>query len=128
MHIHLSAADGEPIYQQIVRQIRDRVATSRLLPGEELSPIRVLAEQTRLNPNTVARAYRELERAGILTTRRTAGTFVADGADERARAACREELGAQAKELVERARAAGANLNELLALVRRAWADGEKTT
>src|SRR5215213_9054676 len=78
MQIHISASDGVPIYQQIVSQVKYLVAAGRLSPGEELPPIRVLAEQLLINPNTVARAYRELEIAGIVEKRRTAGTYVSD--------------------------------------------------
>lgn len=78
MQIHISAHDGVAIYQQIVNQIKYLVASGRLTAGEELPPIRVLAEQLLVNPNTVARAYRELETAGIVEKRRTAGTYVSD--------------------------------------------------
>src|SRR2546430_14077713 len=74
----MSSSDGLPIYQQIVRQVRHLVASGRLEPGEELLPIRVLAEQLTVNPNTVARAYLELERAGVVTKRQGAGTYVAE--------------------------------------------------
>ena len=67
-----------PIYLQIVNQVKYLVASGRLEPGEELPPIRTLAEQLLINPNTVARAYRELELAGLVTKRRTAGTYVSD--------------------------------------------------
>ena len=72
MQIHISPSDGLPIYLQIVNQVKYLVASGRLAPGEELPPIRTLAEQLVVNPNTVARAYRELESAGIVTKRRTA--------------------------------------------------------
>jgi GntR family transcriptional regulator len=85
MHIHLSRDDGLPIYLQIVNQVKYLVASGRLAPGEELPPIRVLADRLTVNPNTVARAYRELEAAGLLATRRTAGTYVADGVSPLAR-------------------------------------------
>src|SRR5689334_23458795 len=78
MQIHISASDGVPIYHQIVSQVRYLIAAGRLQPGEELPPIRVLAEQLVVNPNTVARAYLELERAGIVTKRQGAGTYVAE--------------------------------------------------
>src|SRR3954451_24599187 len=78
MHIHISTADGVPIYLQIVNQIKYLVSSGRLAPGEELPPIRTLAEQLVVNPTTVARAYRELESAGIVEKRRTAGTYVSD--------------------------------------------------
>jgi GntR family transcriptional regulator len=78
MQIHISTADGVPIYLQIVNQIKYLIASGRLTAGEEMPPIRTLAEQLVVNPNTVARAYRELEGAGIVEKRRTAGTYVSD--------------------------------------------------
>src|ERR1700743_1331769 len=78
MQIHISTTDGVPIYQQIVNQIKYLVSSGRLTAGEELPPIRALAEKLVINPNTVARAYRELENAGIVEKRRTAGTYVSD--------------------------------------------------
>jgi GntR family transcriptional regulator len=76
--IHISTGDGVPIYLQVVNQIKYLVAAGRLTAGEELPPIRVLADQLLINPNTVARAYRELESAGIVEKRRTAGTYITD--------------------------------------------------
>jgi GntR family transcriptional regulator len=78
VQIHISTANGVPIYQQIVSQVKYLVASGRLTTGDELPAIRVLAERLMVNPNTVARAYRELEAAGIVEKRRTAGTFVSD--------------------------------------------------
>ena len=78
MQIHISTADGVPIYQQIVNQVRYLIAAGRLQAGEELLPIRVLAEQLTINPNTVARAYLELERVGIVTKRHGSGTYVSE--------------------------------------------------
>lgn len=85
MRIHISSHEGVPIYLQIVNQVKRLVATGRLSAGDELPPIRALAEQLTINPNTVARAYRELERAGVVTARRTAGTFVSGNASPLAR-------------------------------------------
>src|SRR5690606_16171135 len=76
--IHVSPADGLPVYQQIVNQIKYLASSGALRPGAELPPIRALAEQLLINPNTVARAYRELETAGIVVKRGTVGTFVSD--------------------------------------------------
>jgi GntR family transcriptional regulator len=70
---------------QIVNQVKYLVASGRLTPGEELPPIRTLATQLVINPNTVARAYRELELAGIVEKRRTAGTYVSDAGSPLAR-------------------------------------------
>lgn len=76
MHLHISPAEGKPIYRQIVDQIKYLIAAGRLQAGEELPPIRVLAEELLINPNTVARAYRELEVAGLLSKRQGAGTYI----------------------------------------------------
>jgi GntR family transcriptional regulator len=85
VQIHLSRQDGVPTYRQIVNQIKHLVASGRLRPGEELPPIRVLAEQLLINPNTVARAYRELETAGLVAKRSTTGTYVSDAGSPLAR-------------------------------------------
>ena len=85
MQIHIATTDGVPIYVQIVNQIKYLVAAGRLAPGEALPPIRTLAEQLIVNPNTVARAYRELELAGTVTKRRTAGTYVSGAGSRLAR-------------------------------------------
>src|ERR1041384_5648900 len=78
MQIQISTSDGVPIYQQIVNQVRYLIAAGRLQPGEELPPIRVLADQLTVNPNTVARAYLELEHAGVVTKRHGSGTYVSE--------------------------------------------------
>ena len=78
MQIRISPTDGVPIYQQIVNQIKYLAASGRLEPGEQLPSVRVLAEQLVINPNTVARAYRELETAGVLGTRRGAGVYLTE--------------------------------------------------
>src|SRR6267142_2078429 len=78
MQIRISPNDGVPIYLQIVNQLKYLVAAGRLSAGEEIPPIRVLAEQLLVNPNTVARAYLELERARIVTKRHGAGTYVSE--------------------------------------------------
>jgi GntR family transcriptional regulator len=79
VRIHITSNDGVPIYLQIVNQVKQLVASGRLSPGEEIPPMRALAEQLVINPNTVARAYLELERAGIVTKRHGSGTYVAEG-------------------------------------------------
>jgi GntR family transcriptional regulator len=78
VQVRINANDGIPIYLQVVNQIKYQVAAGRLKSGEELPPIRALAEKLLVNPNTIARAYRELELAGIVEKRRTAGSFISD--------------------------------------------------
>jgi DNA-binding transcriptional regulator YhcF (GntR family) len=85
MQINISPKEGVPIYQQIVNQVKYLVASGRLSPGEEIPPIRALAEQLTINPNTVARAYLELERAGVVTKRHGSGTYVSESGSPLAR-------------------------------------------
>jgi GntR family transcriptional regulator len=76
MQLHITSNDGQPIYRQIVQQMKLLVAAGRLAPGDELPAIRKLAEELVINPNTVARAYRELETAGLIESRQGSGTRV----------------------------------------------------
>ncbi|HIF00766.1 MAG TPA: GntR family transcriptional regulator [Planctomycetes bacterium] len=78
MQIRISQDDGTPIYQQVVSQVKLLVSSGRLDQGEQLPAVRKLAEQLLINPNTVARAYRELESAGVVVSRRGSGVFVSD--------------------------------------------------
>jgi GntR family transcriptional regulator len=78
MQIRISQDDGTPIYQQVVSQVKLLVSSGRLIEGQQLPAVRKLAEQLLINPNTVARAYRELESAGVVVSRRGSGVFVSD--------------------------------------------------
>jgi GntR family transcriptional regulator len=78
MHLHISTGDGVPIYLQVANQVKYLVATGRLAAGDEIPPIRVLAHELLVNPNTVARAYLELERDGIVQKRHGSGTYISD--------------------------------------------------
>ena len=68
-----------PLYAQLERGIRAAIATGRLAAGDQLPTVRELAVELKVNANTVARVYLDLERAGVLQTRRGIGTFVASG-------------------------------------------------
>jgi GntR family transcriptional regulator len=82
--IRLDVADERPLYQQIVDEVRRALVLGTLSPEDPLPSVRALAAELRVNPNTVQQAYRELERAGIIYTRRGQGTFVASpGGGER---------------------------------------------
>src|SRR5215475_1980186 len=78
MQLHVNTGDGLPIYLQIANQIKHLVGARRLAPGDEIPPIRVLAQQLVVNPNTVARAYLELEREGVVVKRHGSGTYVSE--------------------------------------------------
>jgi DNA-binding transcriptional regulator YhcF (GntR family) len=119
MQIHLSKNGGVPVYLQIVQQVKYLVAAGRLAPGQELPPIRVLADRLVINPNTVARAYRELETAGVVYKRGTAGTYVSAAGSPLARRERLKILTARIDALLAEARQLGVGLDELLDLVRR---------
>lgn len=79
MDITINVTDGVPIYRQIINQVKYLVASGLLDPGEELPPIRTLALQLKVTPNTIVKAYDELERSGVVHKRRGSGTFVSEG-------------------------------------------------
>lgn len=78
MHIQISVHDGVPIYRQIVNQVKYMVASGQIQSGEELPPIRVLAKQLLVTPNTIVKAYDELEREQVVQKRQGSGTYVSD--------------------------------------------------
>jgi GntR family transcriptional regulator len=74
--VSIDPRDATPIYAQLERGLRAAIATGRLAPGEQLPTVRQLAVDLRVNANTVARVYAELERAGVIETRRGVGSFI----------------------------------------------------
>jgi GntR family transcriptional regulator len=119
VQIHISPNDGVPIYLQIVNQVKYQVASGRLAPGVEMPPIRVLAEQLLVNPNTVARAYRELELAGVVTKRRTAGTYVSDAGSPLARRERLRILTGRVDALLAEARQMNITTEEIMELLQQ---------
>lgn len=127
MQLHISTNDGVPIYLQIVNQVKYLVAAGRLRPGEELPPIRALAEQLLINPNTAARAYRELETAGIVEKRRTAGTYVSDQGSPLARRERIRILTQRIDALLAEARQMDVGLDDVVKLVQQRDASMQST-
>src|SRR5438876_12409572 len=80
--LRINPADPTPLYAQLERAIRSTLGGGQLRPGEQLPTVRQLAVQLRINANTVARVYAELERTGVLETRRGVGSFVRIGSVE----------------------------------------------
>jgi GntR family transcriptional regulator len=78
MQIRIDNASGKPVYQQIINQIKRDIALGRLDIDEKLPTVRQLAAQLAINPNTIAKAYRQLEQEGIIVTKPGAGAFVAN--------------------------------------------------
>ena len=80
--VSIDPRDKTPIYTQLERGLRAAMATSRLKPGDQLPTVRQLAVELRINANTVARVYADLERSGAIETRRGVGSFVAASGDQ----------------------------------------------
>ena len=118
VQIHISPNDGVPIYLQIVNQVRYLVGSGRLSPGEEIPPIRVLAQQLLVNPNTIARAYLELERAGVVSKRHGSGTYVSEAGSPLARRERLKILTQRADALLAEARHMDVELDEVIKLFR----------
>src|ERR1051325_11110663 len=85
--VSIDAADRTPIYAQLDRGLRAAIASGRLQPGDQLPTVRQLAVDLSINANTVARVYTDLERAGVLETRRGVGSFISASGREEARPA-----------------------------------------
>jgi len=113
MTLLIDVASNVPVFEQIVREVKSAIARGAKKPGEGIPSIRKLAEELLVNPNTVAKAYRELERDGVIYTRKGLGVFVADGAIER----CLQERAQSIREdlhlLVTEAKRAGMSAEEL---------------
>jgi GntR family transcriptional regulator len=119
VQIHISTKDGVPIYLQIARQVKYLVAAGRLSSGEELPPIRTLAGQLVVNPNTIARAYLELEREGVVVKRHGAGTYVSEEGSPLARRERLKILAARADGLLAEARHLGIEFGDIVDLLQQ---------
>jgi len=78
LSFRLDGSSGVPFYRQIIQQIEQAILAKRLLPGDKLPTIRALAIELKINPNTIAKAYNELEIRGIVVTQVGSGTYVSD--------------------------------------------------
>ena len=112
---HLDMHSGVPVYRQIVDQVRGAVAVGNLTAGDQLPTVRQLAVDLEINPNTVVRAYRELEIRGVLETQQGTGTFISRQKIKRDEVEHRRQLNQLVTEFVSRAGAAGFTVADLLA-------------
>ncbi len=111
--ILLDMHSGMPVYRQIMDQVRGGVASGSLKPGDQLPTVRQLAVDLAINPNTVVRAYRELELGGLLETHQGTGTFISEQKMKRADAERERQLAQIVADCVARAGAAGFTVDEL---------------
>jgi GntR family transcriptional regulator len=123
-HFHLDLHSGMPVYRQIVDQVRGAVASGALAAGDQLPTVRQLAVDLEVNPNTVVRAYRELEYDGLLETHQGTGTFISAQKMPRAGDERQRQLAQIVADAVARAGAAGFTVQDLLDQLSRATAQG----
>jgi GntR family transcriptional regulator len=105
---------GVPVYRQLIDQVRGGIASGSLSPGDQLPTVRQLAVDLAINPNTVMRAYRELDLGGLLETHQGTGTFISDKKPEKNSAERDRQLIQMAGEFAARAGAAGYTLEDLI--------------
>jgi len=114
----LDLRSGVPVYRQLIDQVRVGIASGTLAPGDQLPTVRQLAVDLAINPNTVLRAYRELELGDLLETHQGTGTFVGDKKPEKKSAERDRQIHQLAGEFAARAGAAGFTVEELLESLR----------
>jgi GntR family transcriptional regulator len=122
--VDLNSGDDRPIYGQIADRVKFAVAGGVLRPGDLVPSVRELSKQLVVNPNTVARAYRDLQTEGLLESVRGMGMQVADGAVERCRSARREMVRQRLRQAIEEARQSKMDPAEIEAILREEWARG----
>jgi GntR family transcriptional regulator len=128
MFFAIEFSDGLAIYEQIVRQVKYAVAGGALKPGELVPSVRELARELAINPNTVARAYRELQGDRVLDSVRGTGLEVASGAAERCRNERIKLIRARLKQVLAEAKRSGLDTAELRTLVDKELGhDSQKT-
>jgi GntR family transcriptional regulator len=110
----LDLHSGVPVYRQLIDQVRAGMASGSLAAGDQLPTVRQLAVDLEINPNTVMRAYRELELGGLLETHQGTGTFISEKKVEKKSAERERQLGQMASEFAARAGAAGFTVEELI--------------
>ena len=123
----LDLRSGVPVYRQIIDQVMGNVAAGSLAPGDQLPTVRQVAVDLSINPNTVMRAYREMEIRGVLDTQQGMGTFVSQRKVKRDDVERRRQLNQLVAEFVSRAGAAGYTVGDLLEQLRDRQNDSEKT-
>ena len=121
MSIRVRPESPVPIYEQIVSQVVFAVAGGDLGPGDLVPSVRDLAAELVINPNTVARAYQELERLGVVETRRGIGMAVTAEAPKRCRDRRKESVRERIRDAVREAIAAGLSSDDVQKLVATEW-------
>jgi GntR family transcriptional regulator len=119
----LDAHSGVPVYRQLIDQVQAAVASGALAAADQLPTVRQVAVDLAINPNTVSRAYREMEIRGLLDTQQGTGTFIADRKVEYSKDERDRQLAQLVGEFVSRAGAAGFTLKQLMKALREMQPD-----
>ena len=114
-----------PIFQQIVGQMKQAISTNKLMTGEKLPSVRELSEQLSVNPNTVQKAYAELERSGVLETRKGIGAFVSSPSRKLSEAEKKERMRSHIQNLVAEAKIAGCDKEKVIAWLTEGFGSNE---
>ncbi len=117
MRLRLDYSCGEPIYQQIVEQVKYEVACGRLTSGAQLPSIRTLADELKINPRTVIKAYEELSHAGLVVMRQGQGVFISTQREATPSAARHRVLAEMSRRLLAEAARMGASPDEVLRIL-----------
>ncbi len=128
MFWHIDPANGVAVYEQIARQIKYAVAEGTLLPSELIPSVRELARELAINPNTVARAYGQLQTDGVLVSIRGMGLAIAEQAVRACRDARRELLAERMRQVVSEALRSGLTASEIEKLFQQQLRKMERTT
>ena len=118
MKFYIDPASGVPFYRQIIDQIKYAIARDDLKPGNQLPTVRQLAVDLAINPNTVSKAYSQLEILGILETQQGSGTFISPQKVEVSELERQEKLDSLCREFITSAASYGFTLDELIGAIR----------
>lgn len=118
MNFYIDPASGVPFYRQIIDQIKYAIARGELRPGDQLPTVRQLAVDLAINPNTVGKAYSQLEILGILQTQQGSGTFISPQKVEVSELERQEKLDSLCRDFITSAASYGFTLDELIEAVR----------
>ena len=124
----LDARSGVPVYRQLIDQVQGGIAAGVLLAGDQLPTVRQVAVDLAINPNTVLRAYRELEIRGVLDTHQGTGTFISERKVPQDEAERDRQLEQLVTEFVARAGSGGFTVKELMERLRERIPEPEKRT
>lgn len=126
MELRLDTSNSVPAFQQLMDQLKAAIARGALRGGDPIPSVRQMASQVLVNPNTVARAYRELDREGVIQAQRGLGYFVTDQAVAACRSDCGDAFAEQLSAVVRAAREAGLDDETIRAVFARIMANQEE--